>query len=79
MLIPLIFIFFSVNQEIGKASRRSNDIPTRLAPRWTPIVCRQSQNLLKKGGKIQEGGLDQNPQKKRKRNEKTTNKRNRKN
>jgi len=35
--------------------------------------------FIKKRGKIQEGRLGQNPQKKRKRNEKTTNKRNRKN
>jgi len=54
-----------LSQEIGQTSRGSNDIPTRLAPRRTLILCRQSQikNLLKKGEKVHEGGLGQNPQK----------------
>lgn len=39
----------------------------RLAPRRTPILCRQlQQNLIKKRGKrVQEGGLDHDPQKRK--------------
>jgi len=57
--------FFLLSQEIGQTSGGSNDIPTRLAPRRTPILCRQSQIkiLLKKGKKVHEGGLGQNSQK----------------
>jgi len=54
---------------IVQASRGSNDIPTRLAPRRVPILCRQSQRkkfIKKRGKRVQEGGLGQNPQKKNK-------------
>ena len=63
LCVSNIYIFFLLSQENGQASRRSNDIPTRLAPRRTPILCRQTQRkvLLKKRGK-KEGGLGQNPQ-----------------
>jgi len=63
IIIIIIIIIFLLSQENGQASRGSNDIPTRLAPCRTPILCRQTQRkvLLKKRGK-KEGGLGQNPQ-----------------
>ena len=63
-------LFFLISKERGQTSRGIIDIPTRLAPRETSIVCRQTQNiLLKKGEKDlqKEGGLDQNPQNEQKR------------
>jgi len=69
-----------ISKERGQTSRGIIDIPTRLAPRETSIVCRQTQNiLLKKGGKDlqKEGGLDQNPQNEQKGKETETEKRNR--
>jgi len=63
---PIAYKFFLlVSREKGHASRRSNDVPTRLVPRWTPILYRQSQILLKKGEKLKESGLDQNPRTKK--------------
>jgi len=61
-----------LSREIGQTSGGSNDIPTRLAPRRTSILCRQSQIkiLLKKGEKVHEGGLGQNPQKNKAQTEK---------
>jgi len=56
--------FFLVNKENGHASRRSNDIPPRLALRWTPILYCQAQILLKKKGKNTRGGTRPKPSEK---------------
>jgi len=63
MLLTLYPHFFLLSQENGQASRGCNDIPTRLAPRRTLILCRQIQRkvLLKKGGK--RGGTRPKPSK----------------
>ena len=47
-----IIFFLLLSQEIGQASGGSNDLPARLAPRRTPILCRQSQKkkIIKKKG-----------------------------
>ena len=71
--VALIYIsFFLISKERGQTSRGIIDILTRLAPRETSIVCRQTQNiLLRKGEKDlqKEGELDQNPQNEQKRKE----------
>jgi hypothetical protein len=49
-----VTIFF-ISNERGQASRGIIDIPTRLAPRETSILCRQNRKkLLKKGEKEKE-------------------------
>jgi len=56
-----------MNKEHGPAWRGIIDIPTRLAPQETSILCRQTQeNFIKKDEKYiqKEGGLDQDPQRK---------------
>jgi len=64
-----------LSQEIGHASRGSNDIPTRLAPRRTPILYRQSQKiLLKKRGKSTRGGTRPKPSKYKEKTAKKENK-----
>jgi len=46
-----------ISKERGQASRGNIDIPTRLAPRETSILCRQTlENLLKKGKNNYKGG-----------------------
>jgi len=73
LCVSNIYIFFLLSQENGQASRRSNDIPTRLAPRRTPILCRQTQRkVLLKKGKKKEGELGQNPQNKQETKRKKT-------
>jgi len=59
------FSFLSQGQE--QASKGSDDIPTRLAPRGTPILCRQTQWILlkKREKKYARGRLGQNPQNKK--------------
>jgi len=50
-------ISFFISKERGQASRGNIDIPIRLAPRETSILCRQTlENLLKKGKKNYKGG-----------------------
>jgi len=64
LCVSNIYIFFLLSQENGQASRRSNDIPTRLAPRRTPILCRQTQRkVLLKKGKKKRGGTRPKPSK----------------
>jgi len=40
-----------LSKERGQASGGIIDIPTRLAPRDTSILCRQTRKFIKKGGK----------------------------
>jgi len=49
-------IFFLISMESGQVSRGNIDIPTRLAPQETFIICRQTKILLKKGGNNYKGG-----------------------
>jgi len=42
---------FLLSKERGQASGGIIDILTRLAPRDTSILCRQTQKFIKKGGK----------------------------
>jgi len=57
-----------LSHENGQTSRGSNNIPTRLAPRRTPILYRQTHKkvLLKKGEKITRGGTKPKPSKENK-------------
>jgi len=75
-VIEQIYLFFLLSQKSGQTSRGSNDIPTRLAPRRAPILCRQIQRkiLFKKKGE-KRGGLGQNPQNKQVTKRKKHNKR----
>jgi len=43
--------FFLISKERGQTSRGLVDFPTRLAPRETSILCRQTRNFIKKRGK----------------------------
>jgi len=46
------FFFIYISKERGQALRGNIDIPTKLAPRETSILCRQTLEIyLKKGGK----------------------------
>ena len=38
--------FFWISQEKGQTSRRNTDIPTRLAPWGTSILCRQTKKFI---------------------------------
>jgi len=66
-----------MNKEHGSASRGIVDIPTRLAPRETSILYRQTQeNFIKKDENYlqKEGGLYQDPQRKQRKNRKENSK-----
>jgi len=48
-MLDINFILFLINKESGPASRGIVDIPTRLVPRETSILYRQTQeNFIKK-------------------------------
>ncbi|KEH22197.1 hypothetical protein MTR_7g034205 [Medicago truncatula] len=58
----MIYFFFLISKERRQTSRGIIDIPTRLASRETPILCRHAlKNLLKKGKKINTKGEGTRP------------------